>query len=266
MEYAAIIAGVISAITSLVAMGQEQEAAALRQRIVAQYGPEILPDLDKAIAQEVGPSALATMDDKGRQIQGDIDTDLAEIYDTAGNTPADEAAYDVARRSVSQRASQRSGENAMSVAQRGQAGGQLGSVLAAQSGQSELDALAGLNAEVASSARNRAMQALSARAGNAAQMRGGDMEKASATDLMNRFNASQRQGAEMYNVGLPQQQFDNDMLRRQAQAAAINGQASGYERAADGTRAMGAGAANSAMSYGQAYDWSQDPDNKKGKK
>ena len=91
-------------------------------------------------------------------------------------------------------------------------------------------------------------------------------DKATATDLMNRFNASQRQGAEMYNVGLPQQQFDNNMDRLAAQSAARGGQAAGMDRAAAGTRQQAAGIGNAALSYGQAWDWAQDPNNPKNSK
>ena len=140
-------------------------------------------------------------------------------------------------------------------------------MLASQSGQDELEALAGLNAEVASSGRARALQALQARAPQAQAMRGQDwgvkQDRASATDLMNRFNAGQRQQTGMYNAGLAQQQYDNNMLRLSGQSAAVNGQAAGYEREGNNARQTGAGLANSALSYGQAYDWAQDPSKKK---
>lgn len=263
MEYGAIIAAAASAITALIAGGQEQEAQRLREQIAAEYGPQVLPDLEKAVAQEAGPSAFEglTADDTGRQTQLDVDQELANIYDSGGRTQEDEAAFNVARRGVSQRAAQRAGDAAITAAQRGQTAGPMGAVLASQSGQDELEALAGLNAEVAASGRQRALQALMSRGQMAGQMRGQDWqqlsERANATDLMNRFNASQRQGVETFNRGLPQQQFDNNMGRLAAQSAAINGQAAGLERQAAGTRQMGAGLANSALSYGQAWDWGQ---------
>lgn len=265
MGYAEIIAAAVAAITSFISMGMEGQAQQLRAKITAEYGPEILPELDKAIAQEAGPAALQSIaeDDSGRQTQLDVDAELANIYDTGGRTQEDEAAYDVARRGVSQRSAQRAGDMAISAAQRGQTAGPLGAVLASQSGQDELEALAGLNAEVASSGRQRALQALLGRGNLAGQRRQQDWgvktDKANATDLMNRFNASQRQASEMYNVGLPQQQFDNNMGRLAAQGAAMNGQAAGIDRQAAGVRQTGAGVANSAVSYGQGWDWAQDP-------
>lgn len=272
MDYAAIIAAAVSAITLLVSSGQEREAQELRTRLTAEFGPEILPDLDKAIAEQAGGSAFEGLsaNDQGRQAQLGVADELANIYDTAGQTPADEAAYDVARRGVSQRAASQKGDLGIEAARRGQNGSGLASVLAMQSGQGELEALAGLNADIASSGRQRALQALLGRGQMAGQMRGQDWEEAStgasATDLMNRFNASQRQAAGMYNAQLPQTQFQNNMDRLGAQGAAINGQASGIERQAAGTRQTGAGVANSALSYGQSWDWDNDPNNPKNKK
>lgn len=271
MGYAEIIAAAVAAIGAFISAGMEGEAQRLRAQIAAEYGPEILPDLDKAIAQEAGPSAFQNLqeDDTGRLAQLDVEAELANIYDTGGRTQEDEAAYDVARRGVSQRAAQRAGDIQLQAAQRGQSAGQLGAVLASQAGQDELEALAGLNAEVAQSGRQRALQALMSRGSLAGQRRGQDWqslsERANATDLMNRFNASQRQGAEMYNVGIPQQQFDNNMARLAAQGAARSGQAGGIDRGAQGVRQTAAGVANSAVSYGQGWDWAQDPSKKKGK-
>ncbi len=194
-----------------------------------------------------------------------VDEELANIYDTGGNTAADEAAYDVARRGVSQRAASQAGDIGIEAARRGQTGSGLSSVLAAQSGQGELEALAGLNANIANDARGRSLQALLARGQQAGQMRGQDWTqssgRASAMDLMNRFNASQRQQTGMYNAGLPQQNFENNMNRLGAQGAAINGQAAGIDRSAAATRQTGAGLANGALSYGQA--WDEDQKNKK---
>ncbi len=269
-DYAAIAAAAIAGISSLVSAGKEAEAQKLRESIVAQYGPDILPHLEKAQAEQAGGSAFesAPSNDQGRATQMGVDEQLANIYDTGGNTAADEAAYDVARRGVSQRAASQAGDIGIEAARRGQTGSGLGATLAAQSGQGELEALAGLNANIASSARERALQALTARGQQAGQMRAQDWAqtsgRASATDLMNRFNASQRQQTGMYNTGLPQQGFDNNMARLAAQGAAVNGQAAGIDRSAAATRQTGAGLANGALSYGQS--WDDSPDNPKNKK
>ena len=74
---------------------------------------------------------------------------------------------------------------------------------------------------------------------------------------MNRFNASQRQAAEMYNLTLPQQEFQNNMDRINAQNAARLGVANGLDQQGQNIRTTGAGIANSAIDYGQSWDWGQ---------
>lgn len=263
MEYAAIIAAIAGVIGNLLGSGKDAEAAALREKIAAEYGPEILPQLDKAVAEQAGPSAFANTpeNDTARRGQLDVQSELERIYDTGGQTEGDKAAYDLARRGVSQQAASRAGGIGLEAARRGQTAGPLGAVLASQSGQDELNALAGLNAQIASDSRGRALQALMARGQSLGQMRGQDWqsasERANAMDLMGRFNASQRQATSMYNTGLSQQQFDNNMRRLGAQAAAREGVAQGNERAGAADRQTAAGFGNSALSFGQAWDWQQ---------
>lgn len=261
MEYAAVAAAFASILTALISAGKEGEAQHLRNQIAAEYGPEILPELDKAVAEGAGDSAFAGLRerDDGRREQLDVLRELENVYETGGRTRADEAALDVAGRRVSQRAGQQKGDVAISAAQRGQRGTGLEAVLASQSAQDELEALASLDAEVASSGRNRALQALQANGALASGVRGDDWrsmsEVASATDLQNRFNASQQQQTNMYNATLPQQEFDNEMRRLGAQGAAREGAARGIDASAAGVRQTGAGIGNAALSAGAAWDW-----------
>ena len=266
MGWGAIAAAAASLISSLISAGFDGEAMKIRQQMAAEYGDEILPVLDEAVAQQA-TSALgsASEDPTARNAQLGIDAELAEIYDTAGQTSEDQAAYDVARRNLSQRAGQQAGNAAIAAAQRGQQGGALQQVLAAQSGQSELDALGGMNAQIAADSRGRALQALMGRGNLAGQMRSQDWgarrDILSAQDLMNRFNASQRQGVEMYNAQLPQTQFTNRLAMLAGRNNALAGVASGLEASGAAARQTGAGIGNAALSYGQAYEEDQ-----KGKK
>lgn len=239
-------------------MGQEGEALALRRQLAAQYGDDILPHLDKAVAQEAPDSAFAQLAGTQRAPQMEVDAELQNIYDTAGQTQADQAAYDVARRGVSQAAGQQAGDIASTAARRGGMGGGLEAALVSQAGQDELNALGGLNASIAADSRGRALQALMGRASNASQMRGQDWREASdraaAMDLTNRFNATQRQGAEMVNQQLPQQAFDNKLALLSGRRGATEGAAANLERSASGTRQQGGQLGQSAISFGAAWD------------
>jgi len=222
--------------------------------------------LEEAVAQEAGASQMeGVVEDIGAiGTQDEVSADLGEIYETGGQTAQDQAAYDVARRGVSQRAAGNAANVAISGARRGIGNSGLGAAMAAQSGQDELEALAGLNAQIASSGRDRALQALTARGGLATQQRGqtwnARSERAAAMDLMNRFNASQRQGVELYNKGLAQQRFENDMRVRGAKDAAMLGVAQSYDQQGANARQTAAGVGNAAISYGQGFDEDEDED------
>lgn len=263
MGFGEVFGAVVAAIGMFYSMGKDEEAASLRRRMAAEFGDEILPELDKAVAQEAGSSAFQglTEDSTGRREQLDVMDELQAIYDTGGMTPGDQAAANQASRQVSSRAASRAGGIGLEAARRG--GSQnMAAVLGAQSGQDELEALAGLNADIVASSRQRALQALQARGGMAGQLRGQDWnvasDRASAMDVQNRFNASQRQAAEMYNVGIPQMRFNNQMALKGARNAANEGVAQGAERMGAAGRQTAAGVGNAAVSYGQAWDWGQD--------
>ena len=258
MEYAQIIAAAASIIGSLIGAGEDAKAQAIRQQMADEYGADILPGLDEMVAEQAGFSALGAEDTDARNIQMDVDSQLRDAYERAGQTPEDVAAYDVARRGVSSRAAQQSQNVAQESARRGQIGGPLAAVLAEQSGQSELDALAGMNAQIASDARGRGLQALGMRAQNASGVRSQDWraksDRATAADLMSRFNASQRQVAAQYNAQLPQTQYTNNLARLAGRNNALAGVASGHETAGAAARQTGAGLGNAALSYGSAWD------------
>lgn len=264
MGWGEIIAAAVAAIGMAIDAGFKGEAMKIRQQIADEYGPDILPQLDEAVAQQVGPSAFESMSEgnQTRDIQMDVDAQLQQAYERAGQTPEDLAAYDVARRQVSSRAAQQSQNVAQEAARRGQIGGPLAAVLAEQGGQSELDALAGQGAQIASDARGRGLQALGMRGQNASGIRNQDWraksDRASAADLMSRFNASQRQVAEMYNVQVPQQQFNNNMNRLAAQSNALNGVASGWSNAGDAARQTAGGIGNAAISWSRSDDEDDD--------
>lgn len=255
MDYAQIIGAFVAAFGFLIGEGKEAEAQALRAKIAAQFGPEILPQLDEAVATHVGQSAFESTfenpDARARQVS--IDDELSNIYDTAGQTDEDQAAYNVARRNVASQSKSRAASNAQQLAARGQAGSPLAAVLAAQAAQDETNALGAMDDNIASDSRGRALQALNMRASNASDIRRQDWNalgaKASAMDIQNRFNAANDQQANMYNAGLPQQRYENELRRRAAQGNAYNGMALGLEGSADRTRAAFGGTATAISQY-----------------
>lgn len=268
MAAGGVVAAVASIIGMLISEGRADEAQQLRMKMAAEYGDEILPMLEQAVAEQAGPSAFEGMRESpdARERQVSVDDELAAIYESGGNTAADQAAYDLSQRRVAAMGAGQAQDIAMSAARRGQSGGPLASVLAANVGQQQLDTLGAMNAQQAADGRNRALGALQSRAGLASNIRGQDWgalsARAQAMDMQNRFNASQRQGASMYNAGLPQQNFNNRMGLIGARNNARSGVAAGLDASGAAARQTAAGLGNAALSYGAAWDWGQDKEKK----
>src|SRR5574338_1069445 len=121
MGYAAIAAAAASLISSFINMGMQSEAQAVRERIADQFGPEILPELDRVTAQQIDSTAFNNIkeDPSLRDTQTKAIDALMQAYDQGGNTPADIAAMQLANDTVSRNAV--GGQMALeqSMAQRG---------------------------------------------------------------------------------------------------------------------------------------------------
>lgn len=156
-----------------------------------------------------------------------------------GYTPEDRAALEqIAREEAVRQRGQR--ESLLQGAQRRGVGGsglEMASQLLNQQESAGRESQRGL--EVAAEGRRRALQALQMQGNLAGDIRGQEFnqgaQRATAQDLINRFNATNRnvagtltaqqrqRGRDIRAMGLPQQQFDNLMRLREAQAGALSG-------------------------------------------
>jgi len=260
MEYAAIAAAVVGLITALISAGKDAEAQALKESVVAQYGPEIIPHLERAQAEQVPGSTLAGMpeDDSLRRRQLDALSELENVYRNEGTTPADVAAMQLASDNVISQANARASQYGQAAIQRGMVNSGLAAALQSQGQQDATNALAGASRQNAVDARSRALRALESGAGLAGSIRGQDFQRAQsiaeAQDRINAFQAQLNTDANNYNLSLPQQNFENLMQVLNARANAVNGVAAGLEGQADDIRAGGAGASNAALTYGMWGD------------
>ena len=248
----ALTGGVVSLITSLIAAGQEAEAARLRQQIADEYGAQALPSLDKAVAEQLPPEAASRYDraTAGTNATSSALRGLQGLVDNGGEGAQERAGYLRAGMATSKAETGARSAALRSLAARGLSGSPMEAAIVAQSGQEALDRGALANANEASDAASRRSDALRALGGLGGQMRGQELQGMGAQDAIARFNAAQRQTAQNYNLGLNQQQFDNRMALLAGKSNALNGVANGYERGAQGTRQMGAGAANAALTVG----------------
>lgn len=267
MQWAAIIAGAVSLITSLLGAGKDAEAASLRKQIADQYGEGILPHLDAALAQQQQGTQLAgiTEDPTLRGTQLSAMRALEDEYAKGGMSDSDVAALRLVQNNAAANASSDYQSLAQGLAARGMGGGVAGAMLGAQAGQNATNTAANAGLQMQASARQRALQALEAASGIAGGVRAQDYnvasDRARAQDAINQFNTGLKSSADAYNRALPQANFDNLMQMYGARANALNGVATGYENAANGMRQTGGGLANATLSYGAALD---QQDRKKG--
>lgn len=260
MEYAAIISAVVGVLSSLFGAGKDGEAQALREKIAQQFGPDILPHLDKAVAEQLGSTAFEGVreDPSLRAAQLRALGQLEDVYANEGMTSADTAALNRAQDVAAGQAGSQYASLSQSLAARGMSpGGGLGVALASQVGQDATNSSARLAGDAQIAARQRALQALESGANLAGNVRSADYrlssDKARAQDSINAFNTSARERANYFNLDAPQRNFDNIMAQRTAQANAANGVAAGYERGAQNIRSDGAAWGNSILTLGN-YD------------
>lgn len=256
MEYAAIAAVIASVIGALVGAGQDAEAQRVRQEALDAYGPELLPHLERAEAQTIESTAFGQLqeDDSLRARQIATLAGLENVVESEGMTEADRAAAQLAYDDASGRteSSTRGIQNTM--LERGQGGGPADFALQLQAAQGATNQAANMSRANTADARMRALRALEAGGELAGNVRGQDYRRlsdvAEAQDELNRFNAGQAAAAQAYNLGLPQQQFDNQMFMNNARANASNGVAAGYERGGQSARETGAGVGQGLITWG----------------
>jgi hypothetical protein len=183
-----------------------------------------LPQLQQMVAQVVPNSAAGQVysDPNLGAAQTQSIGELGNIADQGGLTLTDKANFDTAQRQAAQGAmAQRQAiQNLLNRTGGGNSGVSAALQLGAQRGQQESSALAGQ--QEAASAQQRALQAVLQRGQLAGQVRAQGVNEATnrarAIDQMNQYNAQARQGAQQYNLGLPQQQYQNQLARAQGYA------------------------------------------------
>ena len=256
MDFAAVAAMIVSVVGALAGAGEDAKAQALRQQMLDQYGPELLPHLERAEAQQINGTAFGQLqeDDSLRSRQLETLAGLENVVDSEGTTEADRAANQLAFDDASARTESATRGVANSMAQRGQSGGPADYALQLQAAQGSTNQAANMARQNAGAARMRALQALEAGGNLAGDVRSQDYRRlsdvASAQDEMNQFNAGQRSAAQAHNLDLPQQEFDNEMLLNNAQANAANGVAAGYERGGQAARETAGGVSQGMITWG----------------
>jgi hypothetical protein len=210
-----------------------------------------LPVLQQMVAEQLPKSAEASVyaDPNLAGAQTDSLGALKNISDSGGMTLEDKVNFGQSQREAAQGAMAQRKSIQNVLARSGAPSGvsaalQLGAARPAQ----EASALAG--EKMSADAQRRAMQAVLQRGQMAGQQRQQGFNEASqrarATDLINQYNANARTQAQRYNLGLPGQQYQNE-LNRAAGVAGTQRAASDYytgnaNRVAGMASDLGAGA------------------------
>ena len=258
---------IVALIGRAIAEGDYAKARELRQQALDEYGEDMMPVLDSVIAQEVGPSAFEGIkeDPAMRGTQTDTVAELRNVYETEGNTPADQAAMRVAQNEVSARAASDYANNAQRLARQGQQGNAvLSSALSSSSGADAVGATADMAGRAQVAARQRALQALLQSGQMAGDVRGQDFQvssaKAGAQDRIGMFNADKRTDAANQNNTNKLSTFEAGLKLKGARNAARDKLAADFGQSAERTNETAAGLGNSITSAASpAGRWSRSP-------
>lgn len=241
-------------------MAMADEAANL---LIAQGVPKAEAMRVALETAQLGPSALEDLmvDPRLRQAQMGALEKMQQIGET-GQTAAERAEELVAMQEIEGAAQARDKAILQDMAQKGMGGSGAELIARLQGSQSAANRAATTGAQLQGQAQNRALQAMMQGAQLGGQVRGQEYGEqsnlASAQDRIAQFNAMQRADIanqqEMHNKALKQREFENQMARKQAIAAAKTGQAQmGAQRAGQMEQAAAQRAAASAQQSGALF-------------
>lgn len=249
---AGLVAGLIS---SLIANGQHAEAQRVREKAAAQYGDEILPQLDQIVARQLPPETAQDYmrQTQATQSQSSALSGLQREVDFKGQTPEDKAATLRATNNAGMVESAGRGAVLRSLASRGMAGGGLEAALMSSNAQDAANTANMAEVENAANSRGRYLDALKSLGSAGSSVRGQELQSMAGRDSINRFNAQMGADADKYNAGLAQQQFTDKMALLNGRSNALNGVANGSDAAANRTATGGAAVGQGIVDIGSAY-------------
>ena len=182
------------------AAGDNAKAERLKQQAIADYGEEILPQLEQATAQDGGATELGSIsvDPSGRNAQVSALEKLA-AFGEGGFTPEDAAEQRRVMDAAAGVASRQAAQGEQLAAARGLQRSGLSQALGQQAAQAGAQTAADSASQLAAQRRARQLQALGMMGSQGGALRGADYgeqaDRATAQDAINRFNANMRASA-----------------------------------------------------------------------
>jgi hypothetical protein len=249
---------------------------------------ELTPELEQAILQQSSAMEGVSTDPRLKSQQMSALEQLAGIAET-GMSPADQAAFELARRNSAQEEQARQGQILQEMQARGQGGSGIELISRLKSNQSAADRLQEAQLQQAQAQQQARMQALGQVGNLSSQVREqdfGEQERiARATDMINQFNAQNQQGVQSRNVGsknqamqanlqnqqnilnqnvglrnkqqqfnkgLSQQQFQNELAKQQARSGQVGSLSNSYAQSAANAGALEGQLISGALTIGGA--------------
>lgn len=258
----ALIAAAVSLAAQLIERDDKQQAFNVLQNLKDRIGHTNLPLLEKAVAEQLGPSALAGLSADSNLVNAQMAAlnKLQDVSDAGGFDLADQAALNKVGNRVARQ--ETAGRNAITnnMAARGVGGSGAEFAMQLANNQASASRMGQEGLDLAGMAQRRALEAIMQRGRMAGDMRQQDWaersQAARAKDEIDRYNASARERANGYNREISQRNFEN-IQRKQALEQGIampqyQGQRQDAERNAAYMSGTGAAVAKGINDYGQA--------------
>lgn len=246
----AAVALVSRLIGEAISAGDLERAEKLKQQAIADYGEDILPQLEQATAQEVGATELGNIrvDPTGRNAQVSALERLSQ-FGEGGFSPEDAAEQRRVMDAAAGVASRQAAQGEQLAAARGLRRSGLSQALGQQAAQAGAQTASDAAAQLAAQRRQRQLQALGMMGQQGAALRGADYgeqaDRATAQDAINRFNANMRASALDQRNRNAMAAYDANMRRLGARNAARGSLADFYagrgERNSQTAQDIGAG-------------------------
>lgn len=250
LAVSAVVSGIGTAVSGAQKGAGEEQARALMAKAAAQYDIP-LPVLEKAVAQKLGPSAMdqigLKMDPRLKESEYSSLMNMDEVAKNGENaqmrSTMNRVLGDLARQ-------EGAGRNAIKNDMHARGAGGSGAELAMQlqGSQASADRAQTAGLDQAAQSNRRMLDAMMNRYQMASGMRNQEYNElsqaAQAKDMIARYNADARTRAQYYNLGLPQQNFENDYKIRQGKANALIGQSNQAAAQGASAAAQTAGIAN----------------------
>lgn len=206
-------------LSQFLSKGDRDAEKRLQEEALAIYGDASPPTLERMLQERLGPSAMEAIpqDFGNRNARNSALQQMVDMGSQGGMDAGSQLAVEEARRAAAAQETQGRGAVRQEFQRRG-LGGAGEATMALQAQQAGADRAGLADMQAAGDARSRALQALAAGGGMAAQAEGQDFDRAAriaqSKDAIARFNSE-------LSTNAIQQNFQNDMALRGAKYGAL---------------------------------------------